>query len=98
VRFGAPLQRRSDTGGMPVVPWSSIREVVVWNRLAGTPEVGVRLRPEAPLPRGVRSMVIDPAHPDDVVPELRTEVPSLDRERLAAAIQAHGGGVPLLDG
>jgi hypothetical protein len=97
VRFATPLQRRNDTGGVPVVPWASIRAVVVWNPFAGTPEVGVRLRPDAPLPRGVRALVHDPAHPDDVAPELRVGVPNLDRERLAAAVQAHGGGVPLVD-
>jgi hypothetical protein len=102
VRFGGALQRRNDRQS-PFVPWSSVQEVVVWNTgpaglVAGTPEVGVRLRPDAPLPRGVRSLVHDPAHPDAVAPELRTTVPNLDHERLAAAVQAHGGGVPLVDG
>ncbi len=95
VRFGG---RNTTT----LVPWSSIREVVLWNAGpaglgGGEPEVGLRLRPDAPLPDSVGSMIYDPAHPDAVAPELRTRVPGLDRAKLEAAVSAHGR-VPVVNG
>jgi hypothetical protein len=103
-RRGIRFARRTNDPTTPLVPWSSIREVVVWNAgpaglgTSGEPEVGVRLQPEAPLPRGVRSIIHDPGNPDAVAPELRKAIPGLDRERLEAAVRAHGGGVPVVDG
>jgi hypothetical protein len=98
VRFGG----RGRRGDNVVVPWSSIRQVVVWNAGpaglgGGVPEVGLRLRPDAPMPSAVGSLIHDPDHPDDVPPVLRIEVRDLDRDRLDQAVQAHGGGVPLVN-
>ncbi len=80
------------------VPWSSIREVVVVTPGPfsgdGPTEVGVRLNPGAPLPRGARAIVSDPRDPDAVQPDLRMEVPGrFDRGALDAAVSAHGGRV-----
>jgi hypothetical protein len=103
-RRGIRFARRSNDRSTPLVPWSSIREVVVWNAgpaglgASGEPEVGVRLRPDAPLPRGVPAIIHDPSDPDAVAPELRTAIPGLDRARLEAAVQAHGGGVTVVNG
>jgi hypothetical protein len=95
VRFGG---RNTTT----LVPWSSIREVVLWNAGpaglgGGEPEVGLRLRPDAPLPDSMGSLIHDPAHPDEVPPALRTTVPRLDRAKLEAAVRQHGG-VPVVNG
>lgn len=53
--------------------WSSIREVVLLSPGPfgdeGPPEVGVRLKPGAPLPSGATSIVHDPRQPDAVDPE-----------------------------
>lgn len=76
-----------------LVPWGSVREVVVVAGATVSPRVGVRLQPDAPLPRGVRGMIWDPARPDAVQPLLSREVPGLDRRALTAAVQAHGGRV-----
>jgi hypothetical protein len=80
------------------VPWSSIRDVVVSSPGPiggeGGIEVGVRLRPGAPLPQGARTMITDPRNPDAVQPDLCTGVPRhLDRQRLAAAVAANGAQV-----
>lgn len=80
------------------VPWASIRDVVIvspgpFGADAGT-EVGVRLRPGAPLPQGARAVVDDPRDPDAVQPDMRTRVGDrFDRGRLEAAVSAHGGRV-----
>jgi len=42
-------------------------------------------------------VIYDPAHPDEVPPELRMRVPRLDRAKLEAAVQANGG-VPVVNG
>jgi hypothetical protein len=94
VRFGG---RNTTT----LVPWSSIREVVLWNAGpaglgGGEPEVGLRLRTDAPLPDSIGSLIHDPAHPDAVPPELRRTVRGLDRAKLEAAVREHGG-VPVVD-
>jgi hypothetical protein len=73
------------------VPWPSIRQVVLF----ADQEVGLRLRQGAPMPAGVRAMISDPGHPDDVPPSLRTAVPNLDRGRLEEAVRAFGGGATL---
>ena len=61
------------------VPWSSIRDVVVVSPGPiggeGGTEVGVRLKPGAPLPDGARSMIVDPANPDAMQADLCTGVP-----------------------
>ena len=80
------------------VPWSSIRDVVVSSPGPiggeGGTEVGVRLRPGAPLPRGARAMISDPRSPDAVQPDMCTGVPGrFDRQRLAAAVAANGAQV-----
>jgi hypothetical protein len=98
-RSGVRLGGRNPT---TLVPWSSIREVVLWNAGpaglgGGEPEVGLRLRPDAPLPDSMGSLIQDPAHPDEVPPELRRTVRGLDRARLEAAVQANGG-VPVVNG
>jgi hypothetical protein len=95
VRFGG---RNTTT----LVPWTSIREVVLWNAGpaglgGGEPEVGLRLRPDAPLPDSMASLIYDPAHPDEVPPQLRMTVRGLDRAKLEAAVKAHGG-VPVVNG
>jgi hypothetical protein len=93
--------RRGVRLGGALVPWSSIREVVLWNAGpaglgGGEPEVGLRLRPDAPMPDSIGSLIYDPAHPDEVPPELRTRVPRLDRAKLEAAVEANGG-VPVVN-
>lgn len=98
VRFGTRRAGETTT----LVPWSSIREVVLWNAGpaglgGGEPEVGLRLRPDAPLPDSLGSLIYDPAHPDEVPPELRMRVPRLDRAKLEAVVKAHGGA-PLVNG
>jgi hypothetical protein len=98
VRFGT----RRTGSATTLVPWSSIREVVLWNvgpagLGGGEPEVGLRLRPDAPLPDAVGALIYDPAHPDEVPPELRMRVPRLDRAKLEAAVKANGG-VPVVNG
>jgi hypothetical protein len=98
VRFGTRRTGETTT----LVPWSSIREVVLLNAGpaglgGGEPEVGLRLRPEAPLPDSLGSLIYDPAHPDEVAPELRVTVRGLDRAKLEAAVEAHGG-VPVVNG
>jgi hypothetical protein len=98
VRFGT--RRAGDA--TTLVPWSSIREVVLWNAgpaglSGGEPEVGLRLRPDSPLPDSLRSLIYDPNHPDEVPRELRITVRNLDRDRLAGAVEANGGGVPLVN-
>ncbi|MDQ3611802.1 MAG: hypothetical protein M4D85_09420, partial [Actinomycetota bacterium] len=75
------------------VPWLSVREVVVVTGPTAAPQVGVRLRPGAPLPQGVRGMVHDPTRPDAVQPSLTRVVPGLDRSALAMAVQACGSRV-----
>jgi hypothetical protein len=94
--------RRGMRLGGALVPWSSIREVVLWNAGpaglgGGEPEVGLRLRPDAPLPDSMGSLIYDPAHPDEVPPELRRTVRGLDRARLETAVRQHGG-VPVVNG
>lgn len=65
------------------VPWSSIASVV-----AEGEQVGIRLRPEAPLPQGVRGVIHDPNGP----PNVRQRVHRLDADALAQAVAASGGG------
>jgi hypothetical protein len=94
VRFGRG-------GTTTLVPLSSIREVVLWNAGpaglgGGEPEVGLRLRPGAPLPDSMGSLIQDPARPDEVPRDLRMRVPRLDRGKLEAAVREHGG-VPVVD-
>lgn len=79
------------------VPWSSIRDVVVVSPGpiggGGGTEVGVRLKPGAPLPDGARPIIVDPANPDAVHADLCTGVPGrFDRGRLAEAVAALGRG------
>jgi hypothetical protein len=97
VRFGTRRTGNTTT----LVPWSSIREVVLWNAGpaglgGGEPEVGLRLRPGAPLPDSMGSLIQDPARPDEVPRDLRMRVPRLDRGKLEAAVREHGG-VPVVD-
>jgi hypothetical protein len=98
IRFG----RLTSRGNTTLLPWSSIREVVLWNAGpaglgGGEPEVGLRLRPDAPLPDSMGAMIYDPAHADEVPPELRVTVRGLDRAKLEAAVRRHGGGVRLIE-
>ncbi|MBO0828035.1 MAG: hypothetical protein J2P24_09660 [Streptosporangiales bacterium] len=53
-------------------------------------QAGVRLRPGAPLPSGLDSMVTDPAHPEQVDDRLQSHLydPPLDEDALLAAIRA----------
>jgi hypothetical protein len=80
------------------VPWSSVRDVVVVQpgpiASEGGIEVGVRLKPGAPLPDGARAIVSDPREPDAVQPDLRAGVPArFDPRRFAEAVAAHGARV-----
>jgi hypothetical protein len=68
------------------VPWSSIASVV-----AEGEQVGLRLRPDAPLPQGVRGVIHDPNGP----PPVRLRVRRLDTDALARAVAACGGGASL---
>lgn len=84
------------------VPWSSIRDVVVVSPGPiggeGSTEVGVRLKPGAPLPDGARAMIVDPANPDAVQADLCTGVAGrFDRGRLAEAVATHGAGARVVD-
>ena len=76
------------------VPWSSVDEVLVVSSGAGDEQVAVRLRANAPLPWDVRGVIRDPAAPDPVPPELRTDIPAgkLDRTALERAVAGFGGG------
>jgi hypothetical protein len=101
-RRGVRLGTRRGGDTTTLVPWSSIREVVLWNAGpaglgGGEPELGLRLRPDAPLPDSMSSVIYDPGHPDEVPPELRMTVRGLDRARLEAAVRQHGG-VPVVNG
>lgn len=87
------------------VPWTSIRALIVFVPGVSDPagrgltELGVRLEPGAPLPSGVQAIVHDPRRPDEVPDALRLPLRSrsLDHNRLADAVRAHGDGVPLLE-
>jgi hypothetical protein len=70
------------------VPWSSIHSVVTEGE-----QVGVRLRPDAPLPQGVRGVIRDPAGTPQVPPGLRHRIRRLDSDALGRAVAAFGGGV-----
>jgi hypothetical protein len=82
------------------IPWSSVAQVVVADLGDGRPvRVGLRLRPGAPLPWGVRAVIGDPSDRRSLQPELAQDVPAaaLDRARLAAAVRAFAPpGVELL--
>jgi hypothetical protein len=95
---GVRYEYNSPQAMITTVPWSSIRDVVVVSPgpFGGdaAAEVGVRLKPGAPLPPGARAIVSDPRAPDAVQPDMRTRVGDrLDRARLEAAVAAHGGSV-----
>jgi hypothetical protein len=75
--------------GSAAVPWSSIRQVVVAPGAGtGDVEVGLRLRPAAPLPEGVRAVLFDPARPRAV--QIRQVLPArrVDPHRLLATARA----------
>ena len=79
------------------VPWSSVRDVVVVSpgpiASEGGVEVGLRLKPGAPLPDGARAIITDPRNPDAVQPDMSTGVPGrFDAGRLERAVTALGGG------
>lgn len=72
------------------VPWPSVAAIVVARGRPGW--VGVRLRPGAPLPRGVRGIVEDPADPSLVAAGLRRPIIGwvLDPHRLVRAVSLFG--------
>lgn len=98
LRTGAGLDNVS-------VNWGSVRELVLAVAyLPGTMEsrptrLGVRLVAGAGLPSGARAVIHDPDDPDAVSPALDASVADLhlDREALAAAVAAHGGGRRLVE-
>jgi hypothetical protein len=91
--------------GRPVaVPWRSITEVVVLPPRVLSPadlgrsvsSIGVRLRPDAPLPAGVRALVREPGGVGPLVTRpVRGWV--LDRNRLVAAVSAYAPGVRVVE-
>jgi len=101
--WSASLILRVDAKGVRLgrsvsVPWTSIREVAFHGPgvVAADPAIGLRLRPEAPLPDGMKSIVHDPSNPDNIPEPLRASVRNLDHEKLTAAVREFGGGVPLV--
>ncbi len=92
---GVLIGRRSRRIPPPMIPWSSIHEVVLTE--TDPPEIEVRLEQGAPLPQGVNAAIHDPARPNVTAPQLRMAAPGADRPALAAAVQGFGGG-PLRSG
>lgn len=91
--------------GRPVaVPWRSIAEVAALPPRVSSPAdlgtsvgaVGVRLRPDAPLPAGVRGIVREPGGAGPLITR-PVRGWTLDRNRLLAAVSAHGPGVPVVE-
>jgi hypothetical protein len=77
--------------------WTSIHEVVFCEPgVAANPAIGLRLRPDAPLPKGMKSIVHNPRNPDNVPEPLCASARNLNPARLAAAVKEFGGGVPLV--
>ncbi len=91
-------------GRLVVVPWRSIAEVVVLPPRVSSPAdlgtsvgaVGVRLRPDAPLPAGVRSIIREPGGAGPLVTR-RMQGWTLDRTRLLAAVCSYAPGVPVVE-
>lgn len=102
VRLG---QRATALGGRPVaVPWRSIAELVVLPPRVFSPAdlgrnvgaFGVRLRPDAPLPAGLRGIIREPSGVGPLVTR-PVEGWTLDRPRLLAAVSAYAPGVRVVD-
>jgi len=82
------------------VPWASIDSVRLVRSVGEGEEIDLRLRPDAPLPAGVRGVIRTPGETDVTAPELRLALPAgaLDRAALQRAIAGFGGGaVPVRD-
>lgn len=91
--------------GRPVaVPWRSITEVVLLPPRVLSPAdletsvgaIGVRLRPDAPLPFGVRALVREPGGVGPLVTRPMRGW-TLDRNRLVAAVSAYAPGVRVVE-
>jgi hypothetical protein len=89
VRIGQRPNRRIP---QPFVPWTSIQEVALTE--SDPPEIAVRLKHGAPLPRGVDAAIHDPSQTTVAAPRLRMPVHRADRSALTAAVQGFGG-IPL---
>lgn len=91
-------------GRLATVPWRSIAEVVLLPPHISAPSdlgtsvgaIGVRLRPDAPLPAGVRGIVREPGEAGPLVTR-PVQGWSLDRTRLLAAVSAYAPGVPVVE-
>ncbi|MGI8699504.1 MAG: hypothetical protein ACR2J0_10240 [Mycobacteriales bacterium] len=102
IRLGQTANRYSRR--LVAVPWRSIAEVVVLAPRMSAPEdlatnvgeVGVRLRPGAPLPAGVRGIVREPGGTGPLVTRpLRGS--TLDQTRLAGAVSAYAPGLRVVE-
>lgn len=101
--WSASLVLRVDAKGVRLgrsvsMPWTSIREVVFYEPgvVAADPAIGLRLRPDASLPKGMKSIIHDPRDPDAVPEPLRASARYLDPASLSTAVNEFGGGVPLV--
>ncbi len=91
-------------GRLVAVPWRSIAEVVVLPPRVSSPAdlgtsvgaVGVRLRPDAPLPGGVRGIIREPSGAGPLLTR-RVQGWTLDRTRLMAAVSSYAPGVPVVE-
>jgi hypothetical protein len=75
--------------GPAAVPWASIRHVVI--AAAGPDghiEIGLRLKPDAPLPEGVSSAVFDPRRPQALHVRGLFRPGRIDRHRFVATARA----------
>lgn len=85
------LLRRSRTSGSyrdMRVPWISIDEVTL--SLTEPPDLTIRLKPDAPLPDGVRGAIHDPTTDSVTVGELQRPVPGIDALELEGALERFG--------
>lgn len=91
-------------GRLVAVPWRSIAEVVVLAPRVSSPAdlgasvwaVGVRLRPDAPLPAGVRGVIREPGGAGPLITR-PVRGWTLDRTRLLAAVSAYAPGVRVVE-
>lgn len=76
------------------VPWASLGSVRLVRSVEAAEAIDLRLRPDAPLPDGVRGIIRAPGQSEVSAPELRLSLPpgKLDHEALRRAVTAFGGG------
>lgn len=89
---GVRIGRGEAQRGPVRVPWRSIEALELRSPLAGEPELGVRLRAEAPLPGRVTAVIRDRDGRAEIPAALRVTIPAkrLDLAALRAAIPPGG--------